>query len=254
MLPSRGDQRVGPRAASAGPSGRNPSPARLSRDEREEVRAGLARGETYTAIAGTIGRAVSTVSREVGANGGRDGYKAWHAHQEAGQRARRPKAPKLAHAPLAAAVTEWLEQWWSPEQIANRLRLEFPDDPMMRVSHETIYQSLFVEGRGELRRELHRCLRTGRARRRPRSRIETAEILSRGCDRRRAPAQSSRAHDEGAAALIAVPHCQQVAALAEELAKRGEGHHSGLGQHVRRFLRGHGTVAMNDVTAKRVCL
>jgi len=156
-----------------GPADWNPSPARLSRDEREEVRAGLERGETYTTIAGTIGRAVSTVSREVGANGGRDGYKAWHAHQEAGQRARRPKAPKLAHAPLAAAVTEWLEQWWSPEQIANRLRLEFPDDPMMRVSHETIYQSLFVEGRGELRRELHRCLRTGRARRRPRGRIET---------------------------------------------------------------------------------
>jgi IS30 family transposase len=156
-----------------GPADWNPSPARLSRDEREEVRAGLERGETYTTIAGTIGRAVSTVSREVGANGGRDGYKAWHAHQEAGRRARRPKTPKLAHPPLVTAVTEWLQQWWSPEQIANRLRIEFPGDPMMRVSHETIYQSLFVEGRGELRRELHRCLRTGRARRRPRGRIET---------------------------------------------------------------------------------
>jgi IS30 family transposase len=69
-------------------------------------------------------------------------------------------------------VTEWLEEWWSPEEIARRLRLEFPDDPMMWVSHETIYQSLFVQGRGELRRELHRCLRTGRAQRRPRSRLE----------------------------------------------------------------------------------
>jgi IS30 family transposase len=69
-------------------------------------------------------------------------------------------------------VTEWLEAWWSPEEISDRLRIEFPDDPMMRVSYETIYQSLFVEGRGELRRELSRCLRSGRAKRRPRSRIE----------------------------------------------------------------------------------
>ena len=156
-----------------GPADWNPSPARLSRDEREEIRAGLERGEKYTAIAHTIGRAVSTVSREVAGNGGRDGYVAWRAHQDAGQRARRPKTPKLAHASLVATVTEWLQAWWSPEQIANRLQVEFPDDPMMQVSHETIYQSLFVEGRGELRRELHRCLRTGRARRRPRSRIET---------------------------------------------------------------------------------
>ncbi len=155
------------------PADWDPSPARLSRGEREEIRAGLERGETFTAIAGSIGRATSTVSREVAANGGRDRYMAWCAHQNAGQRARRPKSPKLMHGPLVAVVTEWLEQWWSPEQIANRLRLEFPDDPMMWVSHETIYQSLFVEGRGELRRELHRCLRTGRTRRRPRSRIET---------------------------------------------------------------------------------
>jgi IS30 family transposase len=69
-------------------------------------------------------------------------------------------------------VTELLEEWWSPEEISLWLRIEFPDDPMMWVSHETIYQSLFVQGRGELRRELHRCLRTGRAHRRPRSRLE----------------------------------------------------------------------------------
>jgi IS30 family transposase len=156
-----------------GPGEWDPSPARMSRDEREEIRAGLERGETFTAIAGTIGRAVSTVSREVAANGGRNGYKAWGAHQAAGRRARRPKSPKLNHGPLVALVTQWLEQWWSPEQIANRLRIEFPDDPMMWVSYETIYQSLFVEGRGELRRELHRCLRTGRAKRRPRRPADT---------------------------------------------------------------------------------
>ena len=115
---------------------------------------------------------MSTVSREVAANGGRDSYRAWQAHLDAGARARRPKAPKWARGQLAAQVTRWLEEWWSPEEIASRLRLEFPDDPMMWVSHETIYQSLFVQGRGELRRELHRCLRTGRAQRRPRSRLE----------------------------------------------------------------------------------
>jgi IS30 family transposase len=149
----------------------NPSVARLSMSEREEIRAGVERGETFTAIACSINRAVSTVSREVAANGGRDGYRAWQAHRDAGRQARRPKSPKLVGR-LAAVVTEWLEEWWSPEEIARRLRLEFPDDPMMWVSHETIYQSLFVQGRGELRRELHRCLRSGRAQRRPRSRLE----------------------------------------------------------------------------------
>ena len=151
----------------------NPSPARLSLQEREEIRVGLERGDTFTAIATRIGRVVSTVSREVKANGGRDAYRAHVAHQVACERARRPKTPKLACPRLAGQVAEWLEQWWSPEQIAERLRIEFPHDPMMRVSHETIYMSLFVEGRGQLRRELSRCLRTGRAQRRPRSRIET---------------------------------------------------------------------------------
>jgi len=147
----------------------NPSSGRLSHAEREEIRAGLERGESYTAIARTLNRATSTVSREVTANGGRLEYQAWRAHRRAAAEARRPKTPKLADLRLATQVTEWLEHWWSPEEIAARLRIEFPDDPMMKVSHETIYQSLFVEGRGELRRELHRCLRSGRGRRRPRT-------------------------------------------------------------------------------------
>ena len=150
----------------------NPSAARLSMEEREEIRAGLERGDNFTAIADLIGRVVSTVSREVAANGGRHGYRAWQAHRDASRRARRPKAPKLADPRLAAQVTEWLEEWWSPEEIAKRLHIEFPDDPMMWVSHETIYQSLFVQGRGELRRELHRCLRTGRAHRQSRGRLD----------------------------------------------------------------------------------
>jgi IS30 family transposase len=101
------------------------------------------------------------------ANGRRDGYRAWRAHQRAREQARRPKTPKLARPQLAARVAGWLEQWWSPVQISRRLRTGFPGDPMMHVSHETIYQALYVQGRGELRRELARCLRTGRARRRP---------------------------------------------------------------------------------------
>jgi IS30 family transposase len=141
--------------------------------EREEISRGLGHGESFTSIAAGLGRSTSTVAREVAVNGGRAGYRAWRAHDRAYQQARRPKPAKLAGGRLAATVTAWLEQWWSPVEIARRLRLEFPDDPMMWVSHETIYQSLFVQGRGELRRELHRCLRTGRARRRAHGHVET---------------------------------------------------------------------------------
>lgn len=151
----------------------SPGVRRLSLQEREEISLGLRRGDSFTTIAVQIGRSTSTVSREVNANGGRDGYRAWRAHDSAYERARRPKAAKLSCPRLAGQVTEWLEAWWSPEEISRRLLIEFPDDPMMRVSHETIYQSIYVQGRGELSRELARCLRTGRAKRRPRNRVET---------------------------------------------------------------------------------
>jgi transposase, IS30 family len=147
-----------------------PGPGRLMLADREEITLGLHAGESFTVIAGRLGKAVSTVSREVAANGGREGYRAWRAHQRARQQARRPRGCKLARPELAAQVTSWLHEWWSPVQISRRLRIEYPHDPMMRVSHETIYQALYVQGRGELRRELARCLRSGRARRRPRGR------------------------------------------------------------------------------------
>ena len=150
----------------------SPGPGRLTLADREEISLGVGRGETFSAIAGRLGRAISSVSREVAANGGRDGYRAWRGHRRAHERARRPKTPRLADPRLAAQVTAWLRQWWSPEEISRRLRIEFPDDPMMWVSHETIYQSLFVQGRGELRRELTRCLRSGRTQRRPKGRAE----------------------------------------------------------------------------------
>lgn len=149
-----------------------PGPGRLTLAEREEISLGLERAETFTTLAGRLGRAVSSVSREVAVNGGRDSYRAWRAHQRARERTRRPKTSKLACRRLVDQVEAWLREWWSPEEIARRLRIEFPDDPMMWVSHETIYQSLFVQGRGELRRELTRCLRTGRAKRRSRGRTE----------------------------------------------------------------------------------
>jgi IS30 family transposase len=132
---------------------------------------GLARGESMSAIARQLGRSPSTICREVAANGGPAHYGAWRAHCRAREQVRRPKTAKLSHPDLAEQVCTWLEEWWSPQEITARLRIEFEDDPMMQVSHETIYQSLFVQGRGELRRELARCLRSGRTARRPQGRL-----------------------------------------------------------------------------------
>jgi IS30 family transposase len=152
----------------------NPSPARMSAGEREDIRAGLDAGDSLRAIAGRLGRAPSTISREVNANGGRNGYQGWRAHRRANDMARRPKVAKLAgNLALRSQVEAWLEELWSPVQISAMLRVEFPDDPMMRVCAETIYQSLYVQGRGALRAELAACLRTGRAIRRNRSRVGT---------------------------------------------------------------------------------
>jgi IS30 family transposase len=146
---------------------------RLSLDDRVEIRLGLERGESVRVIGDRLGRHRSTVWREVSANGGPSGYRPMDAHRWAARRSRRSKPTKLAANPvLGAAVIAGLERLWSPEQIAARLRIDHPDDPEMWVSHETIYKSLYVQGRGELRRELARCLRTGRAVRRHRGRVE----------------------------------------------------------------------------------
>ncbi len=134
----------------------------LSITEREEILVGIRTGDSLTTIASRLDRSPSTVTREVAANGGRDGYSAWAAHQRARDAARRPKPCKLRAGPLRDEVARRLLELWSPDEISRRLPLDFPDDPEMRVSHETIYQALFVQGRGELRRELARCLRSGR--------------------------------------------------------------------------------------------
>ena len=145
-----------------------PRPGCLGIADREEILVGIHAGESLSGIARQLGRSPSTITREVAANGGRDGYSAWTAHRCARDGARRPKPCKLRSGPLLDEVSKRLEQLWSPDEIARRLPLDFPEDPEMRVSHETIYQSLFVQGRGELRRELARCLRSGRTRRKKR--------------------------------------------------------------------------------------
>jgi IS30 family transposase len=147
----------------------------LSLSEREEIAVGLAAGLTVREIARQIGRAPSTVSREIRLNGpdrpGRP-YRAVAAQQAAEARARRPKPRKLEHEPLRQQVQAGLAKKWSPEEIAARLTRQFSHDPAMQASHETIYRALYVQGRGALRRELAACLRTGRAIRRPQRRVD----------------------------------------------------------------------------------
>jgi IS30 family transposase len=142
-----------------------PRPAlRLSQGEREEISRGLVKGETITSIATRLRRSVSTVSREVKRNTMPAGYRGHRADRMAQARTRRPRPGKLAtNEPLRERVEEGLKQRWSPQQISARLRLDFPDDPTMRVSHETIYTSLFVQAKAGLPGELTVHLRTRRA-------------------------------------------------------------------------------------------
>jgi transposase, IS30 family len=149
------------------------SPHRLSFEERERILMGICRGESNAEIARALGRHRSTVGREIANCGCRHHYRALSAERKAQKRARRPKPTKLAtHPELLAEVERRLGERCSPEQISARLRVEFPDDPRMRISHETIYLSLYVQARGELRRELSRCLRTGRTHRKPQGRTD----------------------------------------------------------------------------------
>jgi transposase, IS30 family len=150
------------------PPGRRRASCRLSIGEREEISRGLAAGLSLRAIAAGLGRAPSTVSREVTAGGGRRGYRAAKADQLAWARARRRKVCKLATRPmLRDIVAEKLTRRWSPQQIAGWLKATYPDDPEMQVSHETIYRTLFIQSRGALRKELTAHLRTKRVIRHP---------------------------------------------------------------------------------------
>ncbi len=172
---------------------------RLSIAEREEIMVGTSHGESIRSMARRMGRAPSTIMREIYFNGrcreapgryrslhrfgvrrggwdAKSGYRASLAQQRSEARARRPKTGKLARCDeLRQAVQALLAKKHSPEQIAGMLAMSYPDRPEMQVSHETIYKALYVQGRGELRRELHRCLRTGRALRKPRARTRQGQ-------------------------------------------------------------------------------
>lgn len=143
--------------------------ARLTKQERETIRVGLALERSLRSIALELGRSPSTICREVARNGGARCYYAHEAERRAVRRARRPKQRKLElNVALATCVTKKLKRLWSPQQISRWLVQVHPDDPNFRVSHEAIYQSLYVQGRGGLRKELTEALRTGRAQRRSR--------------------------------------------------------------------------------------
>ena len=193
------------------PAVRQRSELRLSLAEREEISRGLAAGWSLRQIATGLERAASTVCREVNANGGRRGYRALSADRAAWRRARRPKKAKLARCRrLRGMVEAKLAQRWSPEEISGWLARTYPNRPEMQVSHETIYQSLFVQGRGALRHELHVCLRSGRAMRRSKKWVKTGhgmgKIKEHGHDLRAAGRDRGPG---GARTLGGRPHLRQ---------------------------------------------
>jgi len=151
----------------------------LSLAEREEISRGIVAGGSIRSIARSLGRAPSTVSREIERNGGRRHYRASRADQAAWDRAKRPKGSKLAeNRTLAYIVAEKLQLQWSPRQIAGWLQCEYPDDETLQVSHETIYRTLFIQARGALKKELLQHLRRSRGLRR--SRRYTNKTADRG--------------------------------------------------------------------------
>ena len=147
-----------------------PRPDALSPDDREEIRVGIDRGESDTVIGNRLGRHRCTIWREIRANGGRDNYRAFEADERAARAARRSRPTWVKTRPWLwdEVFDQLMTKTWSPEQISQRLRQDHPDDPSWWVSHETIYQAVYVQGRGSLRKELAGALRSGRTRRKPR--------------------------------------------------------------------------------------
>ena len=158
------------------PSARSRSVRVLSSSEREEISRGLSAGLTYTRIAEVVGRSTSTVSREVRRNGGRNAYRANRADQRAWRKSKRPKQCLLAlNENLRLTVASKLRLDWSPEQVAGWLKLQFPADSSMHVSHETIYRTLFIQARGALKKELIKHLRSNRGMRKSKYRSSDEE-------------------------------------------------------------------------------
>jgi IS30 family transposase len=278
-----------------------PSGRYLSFAEREEIALLRARQHGVRAIARRLGRSPSTISRELRRNaatrGGGLDYRASTAQWHAQRRARRPKTAKLAandtllqyvQDRLAGTVTapdgsqlpgpqvRWIgrrhgrrkdRRWasaWSPEQIANRLRVDFPDDGSMRISHEAIYQALYVQGRGALRRELTACLRTGRALRVPRARTRgrgkkfvSPEIL---ISQRPAEVDDRAVPGHWEGDLILGLGSSAIGTLVERTSRftmllhlpRMEGHSDGVRVKNGPALAGHGAQAVRDAIAASI--
>lgn len=207
------------RTGGIAPPARRRSARVLGSEEREEISRQLAAAETLRAIARALGRAPSTISREVQRHGGRLRYRARAADTAAWQRAQRPKPCRLlTHARLRARVTDKLLHHWSPEQIAGWLKRTYPDAPHMQVSHETIYRTLFVQSRGALKQELLQYLRRRGRMRKPRPTTDvTVGALADGVSIRERPASvEDRAvpgHWEGD--LLQGTHDTQIATLVE---------------------------------------
>ena len=203
------------------PPKRRRSRLALSLTEREEISRGVVAGQSIRSIAASLGRAPSTVSREIHRNGGRRRYRASHANQAAWERAHRPKRCKLVeNRALARIVARKLRQLWSPEQIAGWLKRTNSDDESYQVSHETIYRSLFIQARGALKKELLQHLRRTRAMRRSRHKSLKGEGLGKVTDttsiRERAASVEDRAvpgHWEGD--LLFGTKTSQIATLVE---------------------------------------
>jgi IS30 family transposase len=273
----------------------------LSFAEREEIALLRARGCRVGDIARQLGRSPSTISRELRRNaatrGGRLEYRATTAQWHADRRARRPKAAKLAAndalrtyvqdrlaglvavpggSPIRGPKVRWIgrrhgrrqdRRWaaaWSPEQIANRLRVDFPDDGSMRISHEAIYQALYVQGRGALRRELTACLRTGRALRVPRARTRgrgkkfiTPEVM---ISQRPAEADDRAVPGHWEGDLLLGLGSSAVGTLVERATRfamllhlpRMDGHGDQPRAHNGPALAGHGAEAVRDAIAASI--
>jgi len=203
------------------PLPRQRSKLALTLAEREKISRALVAGDSIRSIAALLGRAPSTVSREINRNGGRHSYRAHQADQAAWERALRPKTCKLAHhRALAGIVAEKLQLQWSPRQIAGWLKRTYPHDETCQVSHETIYRTLFIQARGALKKELLQHLRRTRGTRRSRHHTHKTPDHGRICGtvsiRERPPEAQDRAvpgHWEGD--LLFGSNNSQIATLVE---------------------------------------
>ena len=158
-----GVQRIVALHGGIAPPPRQRAASALKLEEREEISRGIAAGRSIRGIAGALGRSASTICREIERNGGLRAYRATRADKLAWERALRPKRCRLAcHGRLRWRVAQKLALQWSPQQIAGWLKRQYPDDPDMRISHEAIYRSLFIQSRGVLKKELIAHLRTRR--------------------------------------------------------------------------------------------